>query len=85
MRTTLTLDDDLADTLKEQAHHRGITFKEAVNSAIRRGIVAPLSSARRQKKFRVQTFRSGFRPGIDPLKLNELTDEFEARRFGDGV
>ena len=47
MRTTLTLDDDLADTLKEQAHHRGITFKEAVNSAIRRGIVAPLSSARR--------------------------------------
>ena len=85
MRTTLTLDDDLADTLKEQAHHRGITFKEAVNSAIRRGIVAPLSSARRQKKFRVQTFRSGFRPGIDPLKLNEVTDELEARRFGDSV
>ena len=85
MRTTLTLDDDLADSLKEQAHHRGITFKEAVNSAIRRGIVAPLSSARRQKKFQVQTFRSGFRPGIDPLKLNELTDELEARRFGDGV
>jgi hypothetical protein len=85
MRTTLTLDDDLADTLKEQAHHRGITFKEAVNSAIRRGIAAPLSSARRRKKFRVQTFRSAFRPGVDPLKLNQLADELEARRFGDGV
>ena len=84
MRTTLTLDDDLAATLKEHAHRRGITSKEAVNSALRRGVAGPLSSARRPKRFRVRTFRSAFRPGVDPLKLNQLADELEARRFGDG-
>ena len=38
MRTTLTLDDDLAGLLKERARELGIPFKEAVNRTIRAGI-----------------------------------------------
>lgn len=85
MRTTLTLDDDLASKLKEVAHRQGTSFKDAVNAAIRRGLTGPSPSARKRKPFRVSTFRSGFRPGVDPLKLNQLVDDLEARGFGDGT
>ena len=38
MRTTLTLDDDIADSLKEQARLLGKPFKQVVNDALRRGM-----------------------------------------------
>jgi hypothetical protein len=38
MRTTLTLDDDLAGLLKQRAQELGAPFKEAVNRTIRAGL-----------------------------------------------
>jgi hypothetical protein len=38
MRTTVTLDPDVAAKLKQEARSRGISFKEALNSSVRRGI-----------------------------------------------
>ena len=84
MRTTLTLDDDLAARVKDVAHRNGVSFKEALNAALRRGLSAPEPSQKRSKAFRVRTFTSPFVPGVDPLKLNQLTDELETRRFRGG-
>ena len=38
MRTTLTIDDDLAASLKEQARQQHVPFKRVVNDALRRGL-----------------------------------------------
>ena len=38
MRTTVTLDDDLAVRLEQRRAERGLTFKEALNDAVRRGL-----------------------------------------------
>ena len=38
MRTTLTLDDDTAALLQRRMRERGISFKQAVNEAIRAGL-----------------------------------------------
>jgi len=38
MRTTVTLDADVAAKLKQTARERGISFKEALNSNVRRGL-----------------------------------------------
>jgi hypothetical protein len=50
MRTTLSLDDDLADDLaailNRKARHSGRSFKEVVNAAIRRGLA--LGGSRRR-------------------------------------
>jgi hypothetical protein len=78
MRTTLTLDDDLAAKLKDLARRKKVSFKEAVNTAIRRGIVAPDARSERGRQFRVDVFSSPFRAGVDTLKLNQLSDELEA-------
>lgn len=40
MRTTVTLDDDLAVRLERRRTERGMTFKEALNDTIRRGLAA---------------------------------------------
>lgn len=41
MRTTLTLDDDLAMMLKAQAESSGRPFRDVVNEALRRGLGEP--------------------------------------------
>jgi hypothetical protein len=76
MRTTLTLDDDLALKLKELARRRRTSFKETVNTVLRRGLATP--AGRPGRPFRTDTFRSPFRPGVDPLRLNQLADDLEA-------
>jgi hypothetical protein len=80
VRTTVTLDPDVAAKLKELAHRRRISFKQALNDALRRGLVArPRGEPRRP--FRVQAHKGGFRPGVDPAKLNQLLDELEVEDF----
>ncbi|NDE85532.1 MAG: antitoxin [Verrucomicrobia bacterium] len=76
MRTTLTIDDDLAAILERETRRKGMSFKELVNSALRRGLVAEqLVSAR--KRVVTRPHRFGFKPGIDLDKLNQLADELE--------
>jgi len=38
MRTTLTIDDSLAELLKKQAYETGKPFKQVVNEALRAGL-----------------------------------------------
>jgi len=76
MRTTLTLDADVARLLAEAAHRHRKPFKQVVNEAIRKGL-APSSEARGQEVFRVHPHRTTLRPGIDAASLNKLVDELE--------
>ncbi len=79
MRTTLTLDDDLAGLLKEQAQRRGVAFKVVVNEALRTSLGAEVESPPVAPKVIPHSF--GFRPGIDLDRLNQLSDELEVEAF----
>jgi hypothetical protein len=74
MRTTVTLDPDLAARLKALARERGVTFKEALNSALRRGLSEGDEKAR---PYRQRTYTMGVRPGIDLTKALQLAAELE--------
>ncbi len=80
MRTTLTLDDDVADFLKEQSRLHNKTFKQVVNEALRCGIAPNLKGAA-APKFKVIPNRSKLFPGVDPSKLNQYNDQLEADDF----
>lgn len=41
MRTTVTLDADTEQLIRRQMRERGVSFKQALNDAIRRGIAEP--------------------------------------------
>ena len=80
MRTTLTLDQDIADSLKEQARLLNKPFKQVVNEALRRGMSPGIGEGPRPT-YRVTPNASGLAPGVDPLKLNQLNDQLEAEEF----
>ena len=81
MRTTLTIDDDLVQALKDLSHQRGMSFKAVLNEIVRRGLSAGEQPAPQVERFCVASAARGFRPGIDLLKLNQLADELETERF----
>jgi hypothetical protein len=74
MRTTLTLDPDVAAKLQEEARRRGISFKEAVNTNLRRGLASgePASSP-----YRIQPRPMGAKPGLDLDQARDLADRLE--------
>ena len=81
MRTTLTIDDDLATALKALARDSGKTFKAVVNEVMRRGLMTGEKPEPDREPFIVESVRCGFLPGVDPLKLNQLVDELEMEEF----
>jgi len=76
MRTTLTLEPDVAARLNSEVARTDRALKAVVNDALRRGLQMPSKSARRTA-YTVKPLRLAFRPGVDTDKLNELADELE--------
>lgn len=81
MRTTVTLDPDVAASLRELAHQRQLSFKAALNTVLREGLAAPAAGARRRRKFVVEPHDGEFRPGLDLGKLNQLADQLDTEAF----
>lgn len=76
MRTTLTLDADVAERLTSEVRRTGRSLKSVVNEAIRQGL--GLSGRQpRAPRFTVKPHALGLRPGVDPDRLNQLVDELE--------
>lgn len=81
MRTTLTLDDDVAQALRDLEHTTRRRFKDLVNDLIRKGLAVGAKPPAPQKPFKVIPRAGGFKPGIDPFKLNQLVDQLEVEDF----
>jgi hypothetical protein len=76
MRTTLTLDDDLAERLADLARESRKPFKAVVNETLRRGLG---NSAPKLPPFVIKARPMNLRPGIDPRRLKELAWEPEEK------
>ncbi|ODS56071.1 MAG: antitoxin [Acidobacteria bacterium SCN 69-37] len=75
MRTTLTLDPDVARLLEEEVHRQRKPFKHVVNDAIRKGLAS--GAKRTGRPYRVRPHKTTLRPGIDAHAFNRLADELE--------
>ena len=82
----LTLDDDIADYLKERGRLDNKPFERVVNETLRRGMEAGDDAAEpnvegdgdgKPEPFRVVTFSSEFAPGVDETKLNQINADIE--------
>jgi hypothetical protein len=74
MRTTVTLDPDIAAKLKQTARESGISFKEALNTTVRRGFERQET---KQQPYRVRPQNLGVRPGVNLDKALQLAGELE--------
>ena len=82
MRTTLTIEDDLAAKIEELRCRQGLSLKRVVNALLREGLRSQ-DRPPRAKKYRTKTHRLQMRPGFDAAKLNQLVDELEADAHGE--
>lgn len=79
MRTTITLDPDVADGLRAIARERELPFKQVVNAVLRRG----LGTGGESRPFRVDARPLELRPGIrleDALDLAASLEDEETLR-----
>jgi hypothetical protein len=76
VRTTLTLEPDVARMVSEEVHRVRKPMKEVVNDALRRGLSSPTSPGR-PKAYRLRPHATRLLPGIDRARLNALADEQE--------
>ena len=81
-RTTVTLDADASELVKRLMREQDMSFKAALNLAVRAGLSSPDEAA---TSFRTPTFRMGLNPLWDLDKAlrraGELEDEELVRRL----
>jgi hypothetical protein len=80
MRTTLTLDRDVAESLNKEMRRTGRGLKVTINDALRRGLRIAGKSGR-TPRFEVRPHMFGVKPGFDLDRMNQLVDELEATEF----
>ena len=79
VRTTLSLEPDVAQRLRQELASGKKSFKEVVNERLRLGF--GLKKAKPRTPFRVKAHSSAYQPGIDATKFNQLVDELEVDEF----
>jgi len=75
VRTTLTLDDDVARLLESESRRTGASFKEIVNRSLRLGLMAAHRPAR--KPFVVSPRRLGLPAGLTYDNVEQLLEALE--------
>ncbi len=76
MRTTLTIDDDIAGRIEERRRRDGQSLKQVINRLLREGLRHDQRPAE-ARKYRTKTHKLHLRPGFDAARLNRLADELE--------
>lgn len=74
VRTTVTLDDDVATAVQRAAAERGVPFKVALNTLLRAGLTAGNPSSR---PYEVPSRPMGLRAGLSLDKALQLAGELE--------
>ena len=77
MRTTLTLDDDVAAKLKAESRRGGRSFREVVNETLRRGLAGRRPSGPREP-FKIRARDLGdLKPGLSLDNIGDLLEQVE--------
>ena len=87
MRSTVRIDDDLMQALKESARQEGVSLSRALNRAVRSGLAAQ-NEVEAEQPFQQRTFRLGAaRLNLDKalsiaaeLENEEILGKFAARK-----
>lgn len=73
MRTTLTLDEDVANKVRDEVARTGTSMKQVVNVTLRRGFESP-GEEELATAFAVQPRRMGLRAGVALDDIGGLLD-----------
>jgi hypothetical protein len=75
VRTTLTIDDDVAAGLRRAMRTSGRSFRAVVNETLRTGLEAPMADI--PQRFVVKPRALGVRAGVHFDSISELLDDLD--------
>ena len=79
IRTTVALDEDVLERVKQESRSRGASFRETLNDLLRSALVKGDAPARR-RGFRVKPTHMGYRPGLNYDDVESLLGYAEGHR-----
>jgi hypothetical protein len=80
MRTTLTIEPDVAQEIRQRMAEKKLPLKRVVNDALRAGL-SKTGKKERIPRFVVKPWPCQLLPGIDPDKLGQLLDQLDTEDF----
>jgi hypothetical protein len=80
MRTTVTLEPDVARLLSERARQTRKSFKETLNAAVRSSLGRETDSSE-NREFTIEARPMQLKAGVDAGRLNSLLDDLDADAF----
>jgi hypothetical protein len=80
MRTTLTIEPDVAQEIRQRMAEKKLSLKRVVNDALRAGL-SKTGKKERTTRFVVKPWSLGLKPGIDRDKLGQLLDQLDTEDF----
>jgi hypothetical protein len=77
IRTTVTLDEDVVERVREESRHRAASFRDTLNDLLRLALNTSATSAPRPP-FKIRAVAMGFRSGLNYDDIEGLLE------FGEG-
>ena len=81
MRTTITLDHDVAQRAKAARSRSGKTFKQVINEALRAGFDRLDEAPKHGRPFRTKPTKMGLRAGLSYDNIGELLAQIEGEDY----
>ena len=79
MRTTVDINPDLLKRIRKLADEEGLSFKDALNRAITRGLTDPPPSA--AEPYRLPNLRIGIPADWDAKRIKQFLHDEEVERY----
>ena len=76
IRTTVTLDEDVLDRVKQESKDRGDSFRETLNNLLRFAL-SNEKVPRERREFKIKPTHMGIVPGLNYDKIGEMLDYAE--------
>ena len=80
MRTTLTIEDDVAAAIEQMRTERNLGLRAVIDQLLRAGLES-VKKAPEAVPYKTPVFDGGPMPGIDPNRMNQLVDELEVEEY----
>jgi hypothetical protein len=81
MRTTLTLEPDVARRVESELRRTGKTLKAVINEALKAGLGMSKKADAAPAPYEIETFDMGIQPGFDIDRANQFYDELEVEAY----
>lgn len=65
IRTTVTLDEDVLERVKQESRSRGASFRDTLNDLLRRAFIAHESEQPKRREFHVEPIHMGYVEGLN--------------------